>query len=153
MTVLVLLFKPTSAEQCQRRHHVVGYCSGEHKCTFSSFIYHVPQNNSAITYERGCGESTGKRCKDIKDRAGCFNSPQCLWWQTYNKDDNILRDYECREFDCSYGWTEDYCGQFKDCVFDKKDSKCKSKKQPKKSLWEIINDHAETATGKRLDGK
>lgn len=38
---------------------------------------------------------------------------------------DILRDYECREFDCSYGWTEDSCGQFKDCVFDKKDSsKC-----------------------------
>ncbi|CDH58147.1 predicted protein [Lichtheimia corymbifera JMRC:FSU:9682] len=67
---------------------------------------------------------------------------------------DIRKDSECREFDCSYGWSQKYCEYFqKECIYDTKDNKCKDKNPRKKGIWETANDHIESTTGRRLDGK
>ncbi|KAJ8654668.1 hypothetical protein O0I10_009719 [Lichtheimia ornata] len=122
MTVLLLLLESASGQECESRYFSLDYCGSTYtNCTYSIFKYHEPKSNLVSSIGRGCGESTKQVCKG-KDWLGCMNSPQCVWWQTYSRDDPTKEDNGCREFDCSYGLTEDYCGQFKDCVFDQKDS-------------------------------
>ncbi|CDH58146.1 predicted protein [Lichtheimia corymbifera JMRC:FSU:9682] len=153
--VLVLLLESTSGAQCRGRTKVLHYCGsdGKNECSFSTFTHDEPKNNSVISYARACGESTGRKCKGM-DASICLFSPQCIWWSTWNKDDNIRKDSECREFDCSYGWSQKYCEYFqKECIYDTKDNKCKDKNPRKKGIWETANDHIESTTGRRLDGK
>lgn len=79
--------------------------------------------------------------------------------------------HECRDFECSVAWDENMCNAFtKECVFDKAEGGnvyisaslsiadhallsiyivCKDKKN--KTLLEPLIDHAERATGKKLD--